>query len=152
MTHARRLSDGCHRNRRWIFLRLNFARNKFYWRDKLIPALRQSLNVNRPRGIIAKRGANLRDAKVKSALKINECFVAPNRRTQFLARNSSIGILNQASKHASGLRLQMNDRTLSPQFPRFCVKLENAKAITTRFHAHILARLRRRVPKSTLTL
>ena len=60
-------------------------------REKTIATLRQGLDVARRIGIVIQRTANLLDADIQAALKIDKQFLAPNLALDFLSRNRFTG-------------------------------------------------------------
>src|SRR5208282_1293758 len=86
------------------------------------------------RGIVLKRGANLRDAEVRATLEIHEGFIAPDGFAEVFPRHDFISALDETGESSSGLRLQPDEQALSPQFPCCDVELEQAKSKPSRLH------------------
>ena len=74
--------------------------------EKTIATLRQGLDVARRIGIVIQRTANLLDANIQAALKIDKEFLAPNLVLDFLSRNRFTGPDCQNCQHLERLRLQ----------------------------------------------
>jgi len=66
--------------------------------NELIPAPGNGSNIPRGRRVVAKRGANLRNAKIEPALEIDESFGAPDGFTQILAGDHLSGLPDQTGK------------------------------------------------------
>src|SRR5215470_14403192 len=111
-----------------------FATRNFNRCDELITELGNGSNVNGRRWIVAQSRANLRDAEVQAAFKLDMGCIPPDGLAQLVARNNAIAMFQQTREYPRWLRLQVQQSSISEQRLLSCIELKQAKAITRRRH------------------
>src|SRR5215468_9829556 len=111
-----------------------FATRNLHRCDELITQLGNGPNVDGRRWIVAQSRANLRDAEVQAAFKLDMGCIPPDGLAQLVARDNAIAMFQQTREHSRWLRLQVQQRAMAEQRLLSCIELKQAKAITRRWH------------------
>ena len=95
--------------------------------DELVSPLREGADVGWRIGRIAQGGPHLRDGKVQPLVEIDEGVVAPDGRSQRVARDDVSCVLDQDRKDLRRLGLQLHDFAITAQLARCRVERKRAE-------------------------